>query len=116
MKYAYSHAPITAPSAGQVRLYEKEMGFTRTEFERSLATAVKASETSKSTQQGLTTIHFEDGMRTVKIQYSELPNRTIGSLSLPRMQVNFVLTGFSGSEAGAFFEKFDRAFLRIGGG
>jgi hypothetical protein len=116
MKYAYSHAPIAAPAARQARLYHKEMGFTRTEFERTLAAAVKESETSKSTQQGLTTIHFEDGTRKVKIQYSTLPNRTIGSLSLPRMQVDFVLTGFSESEAGAFFEKFNRAFLRIGGG
>ena len=116
MLYAYLNNTVVAPDPTLMHSCSKEMGLTPTEFKRTLPKAVNGEVQTVENQNGRTKVQVVDGPRRTTIQYRELPNRTVGSLALPRLRVDIGMSGFSHASAQTFIEKFDHAFLRMGGG
>ena len=116
MLYTYLNDPAVASDPTVVHSYSKEMGLTSTEFKRTLPKAVKGKVHIVQNQTDRTKVQVVDGARRASIQYKKIPNHTVGSLSLPRLQVDIGLSGFTQKQAQAFVQTFDRAFLRMGGG
>jgi hypothetical protein len=88
-----------------------EMSISREEFARLLPAAV-----------GRAVSMDEDGSfrgseagRSWSIRLLALPQRDLGSVRLPRHQVEIRFGGFSQPEADAFMLRFHRGFLRGGG-
>lgn len=86
-----------------------EMSLTREEFVRLLPTAVGPFEEDGNTLRGHGTACGW------LIRLTLLAGRRVGSMEMPRHQVEIVLEGCAESEAEAFMERFHRAFLRGGG-
>jgi hypothetical protein len=93
--------------------FYKDMGLTAAEFERALRKAVEGVVT-RSDEPG-PSFRVDDGERVVFIHCLALPNRRLGSLSLPRLDVEIELRGFDDAATARFFNRFDLAFLRMGG-
>lgn len=116
MLYAYLNDTVTAPDPTLVHSCTKDMGLTRTEFERTLPKAVKGQIELMQNDKDQTKVRIMDGGRRATIQYRTLPTRTLGSLKLPRLRVDIGMSGFSHASAQDFIDRFDRSFLRMGGG
>ena len=86
-----------------------EMSITREEFLRLLPAAVGPFEENGDTIRGHGTACGW------LIRLTPLAGRRVGSMAVPRHQVDIVLEGCAESEAEAFVERFHRAFLRGGG-
>lgn len=86
-----------------------EMGLSREEFFRTLPAAVGSFEADDHAA------HWSDGERAWTIQLLPLPDRRLGSVTVPRCQVDLSLHGYADDEAAAFITRFERAFMRGGG-
>jgi hypothetical protein len=86
-----------------------EMSLTREEFLRLLPAAVGPFEMHGET------IRSTDGARRWTIRLTPLPDRHLGSVSVPRLLVAIALDARPEAEGDAFMERFRRAFLRGGG-
>ena len=86
-----------------------EMSIAREEFFRLLAAAVGTFEADGNTIRG----HGTACGWTIRL--TPLAGRRVGSMDVPRHQVEIVLDGCAESEAEAFMQRFHRAFLRGGG-
>jgi hypothetical protein len=108
-------SPDAAPDFDSVarRTFHKDMGLTAAEFARALPTAVQGMAT-RSDEPNLA-FRVDDGDRVVMIDCLPMPDRRLGSLSLPRLDVEIELRGFDDAETARFFNRFDLAFLRMGG-
>lgn len=91
----------------------KDMGLTPAEFARALPRAVQGALTR--TDEAELSFRIVDGDRTAIIRCQPLPDRRLGSLNLPRLDVEIELRGYDGPETGRFINRFDLAFLRMGG-
>lgn len=116
MLYAYLKDTVAAPDPTLVHSYTKDMGLTRTEFERTLPKAIKGQIELVQNDKDQSKVQIMDGYRRATIQYRLLPTRILGSLRLPRLRVDIGMSGFSHASSQAFIERFDRLFLRMGGG
>ena len=86
-----------------------EMSITRGEFFRLLPAAVGPFEADGNTIRGHGTACGW------LIRLTPLADRRVGSIDVPRHQVDIVLEGCAERAAEAFMERFHRAFLRGGG-
>jgi hypothetical protein len=86
-----------------------EMSLTREEFLRLLPAAVGPFEVRGET------VRWSDGDRGWTIRLAPLPDRHLGSVSVPRLLVAISLDAYSAAEGAAFMARFHRAFLRGGG-
>ncbi|MGI9407870.1 MAG: hypothetical protein ACR2O4_15955, partial [Hyphomicrobiaceae bacterium] len=103
-------APITI---SPVPAYCKEMGCTPAEFARQLPRLASSHKMTFNERRGLATI--TDGQHMVALDFERLPDRRLGSLTLPATKVNIRFRGYSAAEARTFIARFDRTFLRMGG-
>jgi len=85
-----------------------EMSVTREEFLR-LLTAAAPFEVDGDTAWWI------EGDRRWTVRLVPLPERRLGSATLPRQRVEIVLEGCGEAEGEAFMMRFHRAFLRGGG-
>ena len=97
----------------RTQTFYKEMGLTPAEFERSLAHAVEESvsvwkETDRS-------YHIDYHGRVAVIRCQPMTNRQLGSLTIPRLNVEIELQKFNLRQTREFLDAFDLSFLRMGG-
>jgi len=104
------HPLRVAEATGGIR-FRKQMGITRKEFLRSLASALN--------EQPYRLAHNEvivsDAGRQIAITLCEQHEQLIGSLKLPRMLVEFTFSGYSDSEAETLMAHINIHFQRGGG-
>jgi len=114
--------PVVDTAARQT--FRKDMALTPAEFARCLGKAVPGVVTRIDTAgPGVVTridtagpsYRVEDGDRVVLIHCMAMPHRRVGSLRIPRLDVEIELRGFDDAETRQFFNRFDLAFLRMGG-
>jgi hypothetical protein len=86
-----------------------EMSITREEFFRLLPAAVGSFVVSGDD------VRPSGGNHGWVIRLVPLPDHRVGSIDVPRHQVDIVFEGCAESEAEAFMDRFHRAFLRGGG-
>ena len=91
--------------------FRKEMGITRKEFLRNLATALPAQPYRVEHDN----ISIETPARQIVIRLNDQNQRCIGSLQLPRMLVDFSFSGYTQAEAESFMRHIDIHFRRGGG-
>lgn len=85
------------------------MTISREEFFRLLPAAVGPFEVDGETIRG------SGGDCRWRLDLVPLPDRRVGSVTVPRQQIVITIEACSGAEAGAFMERFHRGFLRGGG-
>jgi hypothetical protein len=86
-----------------------EMSLSREEFFRFLPAAVGSFLVDGDT------IRPPDGSRRWIIRLAPLADHRVGSVTVPRHRVEFLLEACSAQEGEAFMDRFHRAFLRGGG-
>ena len=91
--------------------FSREMGLTRSEFERSLAPAVAPR--GYQVEGRRYTIDYPEGR--VQIALGETGERRIAALVLPVTPVEFRFEGLDGEARSRFMARFDRYFQRGGG-
>ena len=98
--------------------YDRQMGFTEREFEKTL----KGGFTGESSVyhcfdvcKNQWRIEHADDSLNIKIEVQKRPERRIGALSIPVLQVAFTVTDTEESTAEAFFNKFFKYFHKGGG-
>lgn len=91
----------------------KDMCLTPAEFARALPKAVQGTLTR--TGEGDPAFRVTDGDRVAIIRTRPLPDRKVGALNLPRLDVEIELRGYDSAEADRFTNRFNLAFLRMGG-
>jgi hypothetical protein len=91
--------------------FRKEMGITRREFLRSLATALPAQPYRVERDK----ISIDAPEQQIVIRLNDRHQRCIGSLQLPRMVVDFSFYGYTKAEAESFMRHIEIHFRRGGG-
>ncbi len=90
----------------------KEMGMTRDDFARGLASALQGYDYRVEGDR----VVVEAPGQEVTISFEALPPRRLGlSLAMPRARVTIAFGDFAPAGRGAFLQQFDRAFQRGGG-
>jgi len=93
----------------------REMSVTVHDFLRLVPAAARAAMGDvpvATTKNGAT---IGDGVKQVEITLTEIPEKRIGSLQLPRIEAHFAFHGYSEVERTTFLERFDRVTQRGGG-
>ncbi len=91
--------------------FKREMTITHDDFMRLLPKAIGSHEFAISDQQ----IFFSNKIYTMQIKLSAEQQWGIGSLTLPRLQVEISLDNCNEAEANAAMRQFDRSFQKGGG-
>lgn len=107
------HATVTDFDYAARRTFKKDMSLTPAEFTRALPKAVQGVVTQS--EEAGHSFRVDNGEHVAVFHCTPLANRKIGSLSLPRLDVEIDLRGFGDTEASQFIDRFDVAFLRMGG-
>ena len=94
-------------------VFKRDMGYSVAEFFRILPTAVEGHDYAVD---GCgVVIRPPDGGRELVLRIAELPERRIGMIRIPRIEVDFSFRNFTGEQRKAFLTAFDRSFQRGGG-
>jgi hypothetical protein len=88
-----------------------DMSISREDFLRLLPVAVGQAAIAEVAGQ----FSGSEGPRSWTLQLLPLAQRRLGSVALPRHQVDLRLEGYSDSEAAAFMARFHQGFQRGGG-
>ncbi len=99
---------------------EKEMGYTRLEFVNQFKSFARHfSETVNYTiVDNSIIVHFNDSSNpdsALTIHFFAQADRSIGSLRIPRLTVQFTFNNYTEFEQKQFFKKFNLSFQRGGG-
>lgn len=95
------------------RIHGKEMGCTPEEFVARLQRALGPHAIRAEPQRSRLVV--ADGPRHAVIEYERRSDRRLGALTLPVLQVEIRLTGYTDIQRRDFMKAFDQCFLRIGG-
>lgn len=107
----HSGRPLrVAKKTGDIH-FRKEMGITRQEFLRNLAGALSGQPYRVERNKVLVT----DAGRRIAITLGEQQEQHIGSLRLPRLEVEFSFSSYSESEAAILMAHIANHFQRGGG-
>ncbi|MCP5368086.1 MAG: hypothetical protein H6907_21185 [Hyphomicrobiales bacterium] len=99
-------------SDGAAIVHDKQMGFSRTDFVRTLPRVFGPDACQVAGDRAT----WSDGAgRRVEIEMGPERERRIALIRLPYMDVRLRLTGFTDAEAAAFMVRFDRSYQRGGG-
>jgi len=104
-------------------IIHKEMGYSRCEFIHQFKIfAASISYTLSEDQINIPTLSIEAQVQDklqnparIKILFSELPDRIIGSLIISRLFVEFHFINYTEEQCQLFLKKFDLSFQRGGG-
>lgn len=99
---------------------EKEMGYTRVEFLNQFKSFARHfSETVNYTiLDNIIIFHFNDNSNpdsALTIRFFAQADRSIGSLRIPRLSVQFTFNNYTEFEQKQFFKRFNLSFQRGGG-
>lgn len=100
-------------NATAVATCSKEMSLTPEQFIRALAPVLE--------HEGGTVTHdrsqvaVNNGSRGLTLRFRPRPSRKLGALTLPVLKVDLRFEGYSGTQIKRFSDRFDLAFLRMGG-
>ena len=99
--------------ADQGDAFKRDMGYSVAEFFRILPSAVEGHD---YTVDGCgVVIRPPGGERKLVLRVAELPERRIGMIRIPRIEVDFSFHDFTDEQRKAFLTAFDRSFQRGGG-
>lgn len=93
--------------------FKRDMGYSAAEFFRILPSAVGGYE--HTVDDGRVVIRHPDEDRELVLRVSELPERRIGMMRIPRIEVEFTFHNFPPRERQGFLIAFDRSYQRGGG-
>ncbi len=94
--------------------FEREQGFTDSEWQRCLPGAVGAH-TLALPAPGRAVVTLADGLGTMQLNWTVLPPRRIALLSLPRLAVHYRFDGTDAAARREFMRYFDLYTQRGGG-
>ena len=93
--------------------FKRDMGYSATEFFRILPSALKGyNHTVEDNRVIVNGVEKDQGLEMV---VSRLPDRKIGMIRIPRIEVEFSFRNFSENERKEFMTNFDRSYQRGGG-
>lgn len=98
--------------------FNYQMGYTEAEFEKTLKSGFTAEASpyhSVDVAKNQWRISHNEDALDMLITISQSPDRKIGALSLPVLQVNFTATDTGQASVDAFFDKFFKYFHKGGG-
>lgn len=99
-------------------VFTYEMGYTQGEFGRVLNAGFTNDRSPYACQpespRGWHVTHKEQSIQ-VSIQLTALPERVLGAIALPVLQVRFEVTNASAKQTDEFFDKFFKYFHKGGG-
>ena len=93
--------------------FKRDMGYTVKEFYRILPSAVGDHEFAVEGDRVV--VRAPDQDRELVLRINQLPDRKIGMIRIPRIEVDFTFHHFSARERKEFLVVFDRSFQRGGG-
>ncbi len=93
--------------------FKRDMGYSLAEFLRILPSAVKGY--AHRIDGNRVIINGSGTSRRLTLNLSTLPERRIGMIRIPRIEVEFLFHNFSERERQAFMVVFDRSYQRGGG-
>ena len=99
--------------ADQGDVFKRDMGYSVDEFYRILPSAVGDYEYTVEGDRIL--VGFPDEDRELVLRIKGLPDRKIGMIRIPRIELEFTFHDFSAEERKEFMVVFDRSFQRGGG-
>lgn len=94
-------------------LFKRDMGYSATDFFRILPSALKGY--THTIEDNEVTVNGDGGDQKVQLVVKPLPDRTIGMIRIPRIEVEFSFHNFSEKERKEFMVHFDRSYQRGGG-
>ena len=93
--------------------FKRDMGYSETEFFRILPSALKGfTYTVDGNRVSINGVDKDQGLEMI---VSRLPDRKIGMIRIPRIEVEFSFHNFSENERKQFMTNFDRSYQRGGG-
>ena len=93
--------------------FERDMGYSESEFFRLLPAAV--GEYQYSVDAGQVEISLFGHARRLSLNVSPLPDRCLGAFRIERIDVQFHFVDFTAEQRSNFMRYFDRRFQRGGG-
>lgn len=93
--------------------FKRDMGYSENEFFRILPNAVKGF--SFLVRNDEVIVSDSEQTKELTIRVDPLPDRKIGMISIPRIEVEFRFRNFSEIERVEFLKNFDRSYQRGGG-
>ena len=93
--------------------FKRDMGYSATDFFRILPSAIKGY--IYTIEANTITINGVDRDQSVELIVKPLPDREIGMIRIPRIEVEFSFSNFSEKERKEFMANFDRSYQRGGG-
>ena len=93
--------------------FKRDMGYSATDFFRILPSAIKGY--THTVEANTVTINGVHEDQSVELIVKPLPDREIGMIRIPRIEVEFSFTNFSERERKEFMINFDRSYQRGGG-
>lgn len=93
--------------------FKRDMGYSTTEFFRILPAAVSGYDFSVEGTRVV--VRPPGGDRRLVLIISELPERRLGMIRIPRIAVEFTFHNFSQQQRQEFLIAFDRSYQRGGG-
>lgn len=97
----------------QGNAFKRDMGYSESEFFRILPSAIAGYASSVEGNRVLITQPHTKQVLVLEIR--GLPDRQIGNIRIPRLEVTFTFSNFADAERKAFLAGFDRSFQRGGG-
>lgn len=93
--------------------FKRDMGYSAMDFFRILPSAIKGY--THSIEANRVTINGVDADQRVELVVKTLPDRKIGMIRIPRVEVEFSFHNFAEKERKQFMTNFDRSYQRGGG-
>ena len=93
--------------------FKRDMGYSATDFFRILPSAIK--DYTHRVEANRVTVNGAGKDQSVRLVVKSLPDREIGMIRIPRIEVEFSFRNFSEKERKEFMENFDRSYQRGGG-
>lgn len=107
---------LLVAESSQIINIEKEMGYSRLEFFAQFELFSRHFPQNLRTKTTADKITLQSGVELkLIISLTELADRIIGSLVLPRLLVQFQFYNYSYEQQKEFIKKFDRSFQKGGG-
>lgn len=93
--------------------FKRDMGYSAKEFFRILPSAIEGY--NHTVEGNRVMINGADKDQGLELVINRLPDRQIGMIHIPRVEVEFSFRNFSANERKEFMTNFDRSYQRGGG-
>lgn len=107
------HVNYMVAGADQGDSFKRDMGYSEKEFFRVLPSAVSGY--SHNIEGNRVIIVDSGGNQQLKLIINQLPDREIGMIRIPRIEVEFAFHNFPEEDRKNFMTRFDHSYQRGGG-